>query len=176
MVKVFKTLPRIIRKFAPCETQRGGHKDLVYGNKFRTKHTASSKTDELGSNAGKWRGATGREIFNRCAKNREMYSWSCFKHDRRRGNGNIAGHRINLALCEDRDGAMVVGLVGVLVNQFVQLGAGCHRIQQQNHSHQPGGQGRPAETKEMAHPVLQSVCNLTNGVPPASLIYRISVP
>ena len=176
MVKVFKTLTRIIRGFAPCETPRGEHKDLVYGNKFWTRHTASSETDELGSNAGRGRSAAGREIFNRCAKNWKIYGRSGFKHDRRRGNGNIAGYRINLALREHRDGAMVVGLVGVLVNQFVQRGARRHRVEEQNHSHQPGGQGRPAESKKMTHPVLQSVCKLANDVPPASFVFRISVP
>jgi len=65
---------------------------------------------------------------------------------------------------------MMVSLAGVLVNQFMQIGAGRHRVEQQNHPHQPGGQGRPAEPNEMTRFVLQTVCNIANGVPLASLI------
>jgi hypothetical protein len=77
---------------------------------------------------------------------------------------------------EHRDGALVVSLVGVLVNQLVQLRARRHRVEQEDHSHQPGRQGRPAEPKEMAHFVLQNVCKLANGVPPASPFFENQRP
>ena len=48
-------------------------------------------------------------------------------------------------MCEQRDYAMMVGFVGVLVKQFMQGGAGRHGIEQQNHSHQQGRESRLAE-------------------------------
>ena len=127
----------------------------------------------LGRNGGR-RGAAVRKIFNGCAECEEIYGPGRLKPDRWRDNGNITSDRINLALREHRDGAMMVSLAGVLVNQFMQIGAGRHRVEQQNHPHQPGGQGRPAEPNEMTRFVLQTVCNIANDVPLASLILRIA--
>jgi hypothetical protein len=165
MVKVFKTLPRNFRGFAPCETPHGEHKKLFFENDFRTKQTAPSKTGESGSEAGKGRSTTVWKIFDGRAESEEIDRRSRFKPGRWRQNGNITSDRINLALREHRDGAMVVGLVGVLVNQFVQRRTRGHRVEQQKHSHQPGGQGRLAKPKEISRFVLQIVCNIADSVP-----------
>jgi hypothetical protein len=70
----------------------GEHRDLVYGNNFQTKQAASSKTDELGSNAEKGRSASVGKIFNGRTKYEEMYRESRLKPDRRYDNGNFTSY------------------------------------------------------------------------------------
>lgn len=86
-------------------------------------------------------------------KNRGRFNRIC-----RGGDRHVAGRRIHLAVREHRDRAIVVGFARVLVDHFVQRGAGRHRVQQQNNTHQQGGQRRPAETENMAFLVLQTDC------------------
>jgi len=90
-----------------------------------------------------------RKIFNDCAGNRKFCERNGFNPNRGGYNGDIADRRFDLSVREHRDGAMVVSLAGVLVNQLVQRGARRHRVKQQNHPHQQDGQGRFAELNEL---------------------------
>ena len=74
-----------------------------------------------------------------------------------------------MAMGEQRDGAIVVSLARVLVNQFVQFGTRRHRVQQQNEGDQQSGERRLAVRFEMTISELQIVCNIIKRFPGASL-------
>ena len=56
--------------------------------------------------------------------------------NRWRGNKNIHGGRIHLAVSEQGDGALVAGLARVRMEPFVQRGRRSHGIEQQNQTGQ----------------------------------------
>lgn len=69
---------------------------------------------------------------------------------------------------EHRDRAIVVGLIRILVDQFVELWTRRHCVQEQDKTHQQRGDDRLAAQLEMAFYKLQIGCKLAPAVPDAS--------
>ena len=59
---------------------------------------------------------------------------------------------------KQRDGALMILMAGVVVDEFVQLGTRGHRVQQEDKRHQQRGGKRAAEPDFMAIFQLQTIC------------------
>ena len=76
------------------------------------------------------------EIFGGRAENGKFNLLRRFNRNGGNRNGNINGRTFDLSVREHRDGAFVARFASVVMNQFVQRGAGRHRIEQQNQTDQ----------------------------------------
>lgn len=104
------------------------------------------------------RSAASGKILDGRGKNEKFSLQSCLNGNNSGGDRNVNGSRVNVTVREQRDGALVTGLVGVVVNQFMQRGASRHRVQQQDKTSQQRGDNRLAVPLEMAFYELQTIC------------------
>ena len=93
---------------------------------------------------------------------------SRFNPDRWCDEGNVASRRVNVAMCEKGDRALMVGFIRVMMDQLVQRLAGSQRGHEQNQPNQQDGNQRLAELTEIFLLVLQTISKVVNSVPSAS--------
>ncbi len=137
MVKISKQLREPFTDSRPCETPTAQRKELInFGNQFRTGARARLGIDELGNCGKNGRGAAGGKILNSRTKNGKIYGRNCLNESQRRGNRDINGSGIHLAVREHGNGALMFRLAGVLVEPLVQRGRGGEEIEQQDEAHQ----------------------------------------
>jgi hypothetical protein len=141
---------------------------------FQTRRPANIRNrHELGNGQESGRGAALGKIFNSRAENGKSEVPGCLNYNGWLGDDDFAGCGFDFAVGERRDRTMMIRFVRVVVNHFVQRRARGHRVQQQDDAHQQGGQGRFANLEKMFPHVLQIICKLANGVPPARLIFGV---
>ena len=175
MVKVFKTFPRIFQGFALCETPCGEHKDLVTENIFRRSrpHRPKPMNQETADGTGGAR-PSGRNAMAMWKTDNSMRGTISIQV-----TGTTAGTsqatESTFPCANTVTAQWWSGFVGVLVDQLrAARGTPPSRRASKTMPTKPqAARARPAKPKEMACPVLQNVCNLANGVPPASPFLRI---
>jgi len=114
-----------------------------------------------------------RQKSNARDKNRQFEMQAGDDNSRRQDYRNINGRSIHLTVRKQSDGALMVGLVSVLVKQFMQRGRGGHRVQQQHHADQQRREERSARPPGKALLVLHDGAKLASLVPSARFIYCI---
>src|SRR5579885_2511331 len=93
------------------------------------------------------RGAALRKIFDGRTESGNDEVTRRFNYQGRRRNNDFTGCGAYFSVGDQRDCAMVIRFVRVLVNPFVQRGARRHRVEEQNHSCQQRRERRLAEAK-----------------------------
>jgi len=111
---------------------------------------ATPETNESGNGREAGRGASGGKIFNGRSKVGKSVLGSRLDPKDFCNGGNVHRSRVHLAVCKQRDNALVTRFVRIVMHQFVQRRAGRHRIQHQNKRRQGQGDSRLAELVEMA--------------------------
>jgi hypothetical protein len=88
-------------------------------------------------------------VFNGRAENKKDRRWNAIHERQWKRNGNVDGCGVHLPMREERDGALVVSVAGVGVEQLVQRGGDRHRVEQENQSSQCQSNGRLTPTLAM---------------------------
>jgi hypothetical protein len=94
--------------------------------------------------------------------------------NRRRGNENIHGGGIHLAVGKEGDGALVAGLARVRMEPFVQRRGCGHGIEQQDQTSQQRGDNRPARLFEMPYYEPHKVVKVADVMPDARVSLFLS--
>ena len=136
--------------FTPLRNAHGATQRINYWKTIPDLHTARLGTDELGNCGKNGRSASGGKIFNGRTENGNCDGRNCLNESQHRGNRDINGRSVNLAMREKSDGALMLGAAGVGVKPFVQRRRGGHRVEQQDNPGQQRGNDYLAVRLEMA--------------------------
>lgn len=109
------------------------------------------------------RGATRWKALRRGGQHGNLNLWHRFHRYGRKDHRNFHGDRIHLTMGEKGDGALVRGIVGVLVKPFVQRGTGRQGVEKQNQRQEQSGHNRLAILAERLFHRVQSIGNMALG-------------
>ena len=107
MVKVFKITPRTFQDSRLVKRHVADTNNFLR-KEFQTMRIAPPKSDELGGNVEKGRGAAIREECHGRVENRKFDSRNNFNPNHRHDGGSITGNGINFPVRDGDDGAIVV--------------------------------------------------------------------
>ena len=95
-----------------------------------------AETDDLGNYRKNGRGAAGGKILDGRTENGKFDLGQDENENLRSGDRNLDADRINLAVREHRDRALMVRFARVVVDEFVERRTNRHRVQQKDERNQ----------------------------------------